>query len=131
MIGIDTNLLLRLLFDDDPAQNAKIDALMSAHATRLASVMLTDVVLAETFWTLRTVYRQPKSALVGAIQSLLAQPAFAFENRVAVEQAVATFSDSNAGFSDCLIAAKLMVLGCNFTATFDKKMHALPGVKVF
>lgn len=130
MIGIDTNLLLRLLLDDDPAQNAKIDALMDRHATLPDSVMLADVVLAEAIWTLRTVYEQPKSALVAALKKLLAQPAFAFENRPALEQAIASFSSTNAGFSDCLIAAKLTALGCDFSATFDKKMRALPGIKV-
>jgi predicted nucleic-acid-binding protein len=76
------------------------------------------------------VYEQPKSALVAALKSLLAQPAFQFENRNALEQAVASFSSGNAGFSDCLIAAKLAALGCDFSATFDKKMRALPGIKV-
>jgi predicted nucleic-acid-binding protein len=130
MIGIDTNLLLRLLLDDDQTQSIKINALMDAHATLPESVMIIDVVLAETIWTLRTVYEQPKSAQVAALKSLLAQPAFQFENRHALADAIANFSNSNAGFSDCLIAAKLTALGCDFSATFDKKMRTLPGIKV-
>lgn len=130
MIGIDTNLLLRLLLDDDPSQRAKIDTLMNAHASLPGSIMLADVVLVETVWTLQSVYAQPKSALVLAIKGLLAQPAFAFENRLAMEQASTNFVSTSAGFSDCLIAAKLSALGCDFTATFDKKMRTLPGVTV-
>lgn len=130
MIGIDTNVLLRLLLDDDPAQNASIDAVMAAHARQPGSVLISDVVLAETVWTLRSVYAQPKSALIAAISGLLAQAAFAFEHRDAVERAVAAFRGSNAGFSDCLIAAKHESLGCAFSATFDKKMRGLSGVKL-
>ena len=130
MIGIDTNVLLRLLLDDDPSQNARIDALMAAHATAPGSVMICDVVLAEAVWTLRTVYEQPKPALIVAIKGLLAQPAFAFEDRGALEQAVSDFAGSGAGFSDCLIAARQLALGCEFSATFDKKMRALPGIRL-
>lgn len=130
MIGIDTNLVLRLLLDDDPTQNPKIDALMAAHALAPGSVLISDVVLAEALWTLRTVYEQSKPALIAAVGSLLAQPAFAFEDRGAVEQAALSFRGSNAGFSDCLIAAKHAALGCTFSATFDRKMRALPGVKL-
>lgn len=130
MIGIDTNVLLRLLLDDDPSQNAKVDALMAAHARAPGSVLISDVVLAETVWTLRTVYEQPKSTLISAVNSLLAQAAFAFEHRSAVERAVTDFRGSNAGFSDCLIAAKHAALGCALSATFDRKMRALAGVKL-
>lgn len=130
MIGIDTNVLLRLLLDDDPSQNSRIDALMAAHARVPGSVLISDVVLAETVWTLRTVYEQPKSALLAAVSGLLAQAAFAFEHRGVIERAVADFRGSSAGFSDCLIAAKHAALGCAFSATFDKKMRALPGMKL-
>lgn len=130
MIGIDTNLLLRLLLDDDPGQNPRIDALFEQYARTPESVLIIDVVLAETIWTLRTVYAQPKPAQVAAIRGLLSQPAFAFEQRSVVEQALATFEQGNAGFADCLIAARISAAGCKFTATFDRRMRRLPGVKV-
>lgn len=130
MIGIDTNVLLRLLLDDDPSQSATITELMSVHAKAPRSVLISDVVLAETVWTLRAVYDQPKPALMAVVEGLLGQPAFAFEDRGAVEQALASFGESSAGFPDCLIAAKHAALGCAFSATFDRKMRALPGAKL-
>ena len=45
-------------------------------------------------------------------------------------QAVEMFEHSELGFSDCLVAAKHARRGCDFTATFDRGMRKLPGVRV-
>jgi predicted nucleic-acid-binding protein len=52
MIGIDTNILLRLWLNDDRAPNQRIDALLAKHGGTLGSLLVTDVVLAEAVWTL-------------------------------------------------------------------------------
>ena len=52
MIGIDTDILLRLWLTDDPAQNRRIDALLTAHGGMPASLLVTDAVLVEAVWTL-------------------------------------------------------------------------------
>ncbi len=130
MIGIDTNVLLRLLLDDDAAQSRRIDALLAAHGTQAGAVHVADAVLAETLWTLVSVYQQPKPALVEALTSLLHEPVFGFEDRAAVATALAAFEHATCGFSDCLIAAKNSAWGCEFTASFDKRMRRLQGVRV-
>lgn len=130
MIGIDTNILLRLLLDDDPAQNERIDALLAQYGGTPGSLLVTEVVLAEAMWTLRSAYAQGKAALLTAVRSLLTETAFAFEDRDALERAVTLFEHSACGFADCLIAARCARLGCEFTATFDRAMRGLPGVRV-
>ena len=130
MIGLDTNVLLRLLLDDDAAQAARIDKLFDTHVQAPGSAHIADVVLAEAIWTLGSVYGQPKAALVKALEALIAQPAYAFENRAAVEQALAAYAGSRAGFSDCLIVAKNAASGCSFTATFDRALRAVPAAKL-
>jgi predicted nucleic-acid-binding protein len=130
MIGIDTNILLRLWLNDAPAQNSRIDALLDAHGSAPASMLLTDVVLAEAVWTLRSAYDQDKAAQLTALRSVLEEIAFAFEDRGAVAAAVTMFESSACGFSDCLVAAKHARHGCEFTATFDRAMRQLPSVKV-
>lgn len=130
MIGIDTNVLLRLLLDDDATQAARITKLFDAHVQAPGSALIADVVLAEAMWTLGSVYRQPKAALVKALEALLGQPAYAFEDRAAVEQALRTYASGRAGFSDCLIVAKNAAQGCSFTATFDRALRAVPAAKL-
>ena len=130
MIGLDTNILLRLWLNDDPAQNKRIDKLLAEHGSTPGSLLVSDVVLAEALWTLRSAYRQDKAAQLLALRSLLGEPAFAFEDGEAVALAVSLFEQHTCGFSDCLIAAKHARLGCSFTATFDRRMRKLTTVKV-
>ena len=130
MIGIDTNILLRLWLNDDPAQNKRIDALLAEHGSAPGSLLVTDVVLAEAVWTLRSAFDQDKTAQLLAVRSLQEETAFAFEDREAVDRAVTLFAEGSCGFSDCLIIAKHTRLGCDFTATFDRGMRKLPNIKV-
>jgi predicted nucleic-acid-binding protein len=58
MIGVDTNILLRLWLNDDPAQNRRIDALLAAHGGMPGSLQVTDVVVAEAVWTLKSAFDQ-------------------------------------------------------------------------
>jgi predicted nucleic-acid-binding protein len=130
MIGLDTNILLRLWLDDDPAQGRRVDRLLAEHGTTPASLLVTDVVLAEATWTLASAYAQDKPALVQAVRSLLDETAFAFEDRDAVTRALALFEQASCGFTDCLVAAKHATNGCDFTATLDRRMRKLPSVQV-
>lgn len=70
MIGIDTNILLRLWLNDDPAQNGRIDALLAAHGGTPRSLLVTDVVLAEAVWPLKSAFDQDKPAQLLAVRSL-------------------------------------------------------------
>jgi len=130
MIGIDTNILLRLWLNDDPAQSKRIDALLAEHGSTPGSLLVTDVVLVEAVWTLRSAFDQDKDAQLIAVHSLLEETAFAFEDREAVADAVTLFEAGSCGFADCLVVAKHARQGCDFTATFDRGMRKLPGVKV-
>lgn len=129
MIGLDTNILLRLWLNDDPAQNNRIDALLAEHGSTPGSLLVTDVVLAEAVWTLRSAFDQDKASQLVALRSLTGETAFAFEDRESVERAVTLFEDGSCGFSDCLIVAKHSHQGYEFTATFDRGMRRLPGVR--
>jgi predicted nucleic-acid-binding protein len=130
MIGIDTNILLRLWLNDDPAQNKRIDALLAEHGSTPGSLLVTDVVLVEAVWTLKSAFAQDKDAQLIAVRSLLDETAFAFEDREAVAGAVDLFEGGSCGFADCLVVAKHARHACEFTATFDRGMRKLPRVKV-
>jgi predicted nucleic-acid-binding protein len=130
MIGIDTNILLRLWLNDDPAQNKRIDALLAAHGSTPGSLLVTDVVLAEAVWTLKSAFEQDKPSQVLAVRSLLEETAFAFEDRGAIAEALGLFEAGTCGFADCLVVAKHLLHHCELTATFDRDMRKLPGVKV-
>ena len=91
MIGIDTNILLRLWLKDDPAQSKRIDQLLAEHGGLPGSLLVTDVVLVEAVWTLKSAFEQDKRAQLIAVRSLLDETAFAFEDREAVAAALTLF----------------------------------------
>ena len=130
MIGLDTNALLRLLTEDDVAQATLVRQRLAALDTVPESVLLNNVVLVETLWTLRRLYGFERSELQDLMEQLLSASTFCFENRQVVAQASMLFQSSAADFSDCLIAAQNAALGCESTVTFDKAMTGLPGVEL-
>lgn len=130
MIGLDTNALLRLLTDDDAMQAALVRKRLAPLDAMPESVMLNNVVLVETLWTLRRAYGFERSALQNLMEQLLSVSTFCFENRQVLTQASALFQSTTADFSDCLIAAQNSALGCEATVTFDKAMLGLPGVEL-
>ena len=93
-------------------------------------MLVTDVVLAEALWTLRSAFDQDKAGQLSAVRSLLDEIAFAFEDREAVKHAADMFEQGTCGFSDCLVVAKHARRQCDLTATFDRGMRKLAGVKL-
>jgi predicted nucleic acid-binding protein len=69
MTAVDTNVLVRLLIDDDPGQVAAARALFAAE-----SIWIANTVLLETGWVLRSLYGFDEPAISAAFQKLLALP---------------------------------------------------------
>lgn len=133
MIGLDTNALLRLLTEDDAAQAALVRKRLARLDSVAESVLLNNVVLVETLWTLRRLYGFERAQLQDLLGQLLSASTFCFEDRATVSRAADLYCDASnraTDFSDCLIAALNARLGCDATVTFDKGMSALPKVEV-
>ena len=128
MIGIGTNVLLRLLTEDDAAQAAAVRRLLEPLDAVPEAVLINDIVLVETLWTLKRLYGIDRAGQASVLGHLLSALTFRFEDREVLSQALALFNESSADFSDCLIAAKNTRWGCESTATFDRSMAALDGV---
>ena len=127
MIAIDTNVLLRYLLEDDQSQAVKADKLINGKDW----VLITDVVLVETIWSLKgNKYQLNKTDLVAVIQSLFKEPNIRFESGQVVWQALNDYRKAKpvngkvVDFSDALIVNK-----AKFTAS-DKSVE-LDGVYTF
>ncbi|MDH3375768.1 MAG: type II toxin-antitoxin system VapC family toxin [Gammaproteobacteria bacterium] len=130
MIGLDTNVIVRLLTEDDPIQLKAAKRLLTAHEGEPGAFFVNDIVLVEVVWVLRRLFGfEPAQALV-AVESLLASDAYAFEDRALVVQAHAACSKRGYEFADTLVSLKNASRGCKHTATFDKAMRDLPAVRV-
>lgn len=127
MLGIDTSVLVRYLVRDDPAQYERARRLISRRITAGESILVSFLVLLETEWVLRSRYELPKPAIVATFSALLEVSELTFEDEPSLEQALYSWKDSGADFTDCLIDARHRRLGCRATATFDARALKLAG----
>lgn len=126
MLGIDTNVLVRFLVQDDDAQFEKARKLIKREVAAGRRVFINQLVLMETEWVLRSRYAVPKNQIIEAISGLLDSTDVKFEGEPVIEEALFIWKDGTADFADCLIGAKNRRLGCRATATFDAKAAKLP-----
>jgi predicted nucleic-acid-binding protein len=127
VLGIDTNVLIRLLVADDAAQTNRARQLVAKALSRDEPVLISLLVLIETEWVLRSRYELDKPTTLTALRSLLEARDLTFEDEAAVEEALFYWKNSVCGFADCLISAHNRRLGCSVTATFDIKAARTPG----
>lgn len=127
MLGLDTNVLVRLLIKDDAAQTRRARKLVDAAIAEQEMVLVSLPVLLETEWVLRSRYEVPPETILRLFRGALEARELAFEDEAAVEEALFDWQDSQVGFSDCLIVAHNRQLDCRSTATFDARAARLPG----
>ncbi len=134
MIAVDTNVLLRYLLNDDAAQ-ADIAASLIKGGDM---VLITDVVLAETLWTLSgKKYRLNKDQVAAVVHALFEEPNIRFEDGPAVWMALNDYLESDgADFADALIINKARAVaeaqGGPFSGSyaFDKAAQKLQGARI-
>ena len=127
MIGLDTNVFVRLLVADDPAQTRRARNRIVAAIAQDEQVLVSLPVIVETEWVLRSRYGMRRDAALPVLRAALEARELSFEDEPAVEEALHVWSDSPCGFADCLIAAHNRRVGCSTTLTFDAKAARLPG----
>ena len=127
MLGLDTNVLIRYLVQDDRRQYEKARRVIQREAGNGEPVLISLLVLLEVEWVLRSRYGLSKADILAAFSALLDAADLAFEDETSVEYALYTWKDSAADFADCLVEARNRRLGCRATATFDAKALKLAG----
>jgi predicted nucleic-acid-binding protein len=120
MIGLDTNVLVRYLTHDDPAQTAAAVELVDSLTSRKPG-FLSLVVLAELAWVLEVSYRFRKNEIEGVLRTFLQSEELVVERAEVVAQALRKFSSSSADFADCLIERASHAAGCQHTFTLDRE----------
>jgi predicted nucleic-acid-binding protein len=130
VIASDTNVLLRLLVGDDPAQATKARRLFDRADAENKAVWVADTVLVEMVWTLARTYSRERTDIVTALRALSSHATVVLESAAAVRDAIDAFERGRADFADCLLAMKAQSAGCDEVATFDRGMRGLPAVRL-
>ncbi len=119
MIGLDTNVLVRYIMQDDARQAELATKLMeSLTVEELGFVPL--VALMELVWVLSSSFDLARSQVVQALETLLQTKEIQVENAEVVWRAVRLYRASAADFADCLIERSAAAAGCSRSMSFDR-----------
>jgi predicted nucleic-acid-binding protein len=119
MKGVDTNVLIRYLVQDEPLQGRKAAAFITKECSADSPGLINRIVLCEVVWVLETAYRYARSQVAQALDRILRTSQFEIEDH---QDAWSALREYQAGgdFADALIAAVNRRLGCDYTVTFDR-----------
>ena len=129
MIGLDTNVLVRFLTQDDPIQGPEAHALI-AGLTEAEPGFIAREVMVETVWVLERAYGLTRDRIAAALEGLLGSQGLVVEAAESVALALDRYRKGGAGFSDQMIARAAEAAGCRETVTFDRKAAAIPGMRL-
>jgi predicted nucleic-acid-binding protein len=126
MIGLDTNILIRYLTDDDPIQSPKAAEIFD-RLTVANPGFVSIVAMVEVAWVLERSYDLNRVMLAEAIERMLQADSLAIECEQEVLTAMVLLKDGRGTFADALIGALGLRAGCRHTVTFDRQAQRLPG----
>ena len=125
MIGLDTNVLVRYLAQDDPEQSARATQVVEQELTEDTPGFIGLVVLVETAWVLQRLYRASAEEIRETVTDLSGSRAILVENRDVVARALALSKKNSCGFADAIIATSAFSAGCDKVISFDRgAVHA-------
>jgi predicted nucleic-acid-binding protein len=130
MIGLDTNVLVRYLTQDDAAQSQQATELLERRLSEANPGFISLVAMAELVWVLDRAYRMAARQIAGAIERILQTEVFVIEKEQEVFAAMIVLRQGGGSFADALIAELGLQAGCSYTLTFDIKAARLPGFKL-
>ncbi|MGJ7543877.1 PIN domain-containing protein [Variovorax sp. LT1R16] len=126
MIGLDTNVLVRYLAQDDPKQSAIATRFIETQLDERVPGFISLVVLVELCWVLERIYDVTAAEIGEMVNDLLNTPTFHLQHREAVHEAARqlltarTTKAQGAGFADRVIAQVALKEGCSSTMSFDR-----------
>jgi len=127
MIGLDTNILVRYLAQDDAVQSPKATQIVERRLTEEEPGFVSLVTMVETVWVLDRVYGLPVHETAAAIERMLQADTLVIQNEQEVFTAMMMLRVGRGSFSDALIGALGTWAGCASTLTFDPKPARIPG----
>jgi predicted nucleic-acid-binding protein len=130
MIGLDTNILVRYLAQDDPLQSAKATEVIERRLTEENPGFVSVVAMVETVWVLDRAYRLGSDEIAAAVERTLQIDALVVENEQEVFTAMIALKQGKGSFADAIVLALGARAGCSYTLTFDQKASRLSGFKL-
>ncbi|MBK6998520.1 MAG: type II toxin-antitoxin system VapC family toxin [Rhodoferax sp.] len=131
MVGLDTNVLVRYLTQDDVKQAAIATRYIEQDLSATQPGFISLVVLVEVCWVLKRLYAATDDELASTVEDFLNAEQFQVERHElvkAVTQVLQSRKGSKSGFADLLIVEIARAQGCTQTVSFDKGAVRLAGM---
>ncbi len=129
MIGLDTNILVRYLAQDDVLQSARATQIIE-ELTEVNPGFISIVAMVETAWVLDRRYGLSAREIATAIEHVLQTDVLIVENEQEVFTAMVALKEGRGSFADALVAALGFKAGCLRTLTFDQKALRIEGFEL-
>lgn len=126
MIGLDTNVILRYLLQDDPKQALQANQIIDRQLTEQNPGFIDLATVLEIVWILRSLLKQTPLQIASHIENLLAAESLEVQNDQQVFEAVFALKRGTGEFEDALIGSLNAWAGCSHTVTFDRKAARMP-----
>ena len=123
MTGLDTNVLVRYLTEDDAVQSKRAADVITTATAKGDRCFISAVVLCELAWVLRGAYRVSQEDLILTLDRILSTTQFVVGNKDVVRQALDAYRGGRAEFADYVIGAMHADAGCTKTVTFDRRLR--------
>jgi predicted nucleic-acid-binding protein len=130
MTGLDTNVIVRYLTQDDPLQSPLARQFIEDWLTEEDPGFISLVATVETVWVLQRSHGFGDEEIAAAIERLLQADVLVVENEQEVFIAMIALKEGYGSFADALIGALGAKAGCSRTLTFDRKALRLPGFEL-
>lgn len=130
MIGIDSNILVRLIVADEPRQVAIARNFIHENCTSDDPGFISNVVLAEVVWILARGYKYSRDEVADAVERMMETAQLQLESPTDVAAALADYRHGPAGFADCFIGHLNRTSECSHTVTFGRKAAKLKGFQL-
>ncbi len=129
MIGLDTNVLVRYIMQDDARQAAKATKLVEGLSAQMPG-FISIVSVVELVWVLSSSYELRREQIVQALSVILRSKQLVVDQAEHVVRALRAYSSGSADFADCLIERTAAAAGCAQTLTFDVAAAKTAGMKL-
>jgi predicted nucleic-acid-binding protein len=120
MIGLDTNVLVRYIAQDDRRQAAKATHVIEEECSETRPGFVALIAIAELVWVLESCYGSAKAEIVAVLQRILRTKQLVVQDAETTWKALRLFESSRTDFADCLIERIGAAHECEYTSTFDK-----------
>ena len=129
MIGLDTNIVLRYLLQDDPVQTGKVNRLID-RLTPTNPGFISIATTLEIVWVLRSLFKLSPTQIALHVEQILAADTFEVQSEQQVFEAAFALKRGLGEFEDALISALNTWAGCTETVTFDRRTSRLPNIRI-